>query len=155
MKNEDYAIRKIRSGIVIDHIQQGKALLIARLLGLEELAEEHRVRISIGLNCDSPTLGKKDIIKVEDWGLTERQLNYVALISPYATINTIKDFKVIEKRSVTLPKMVEDVVICPDRFCITNHEDVVPKFYVVKTEPVTLKCHYCEIEFHGKLIKFK
>jgi len=28
--------------------------------------------------------------------------------------------------------------------CITNHEQIPTKFYVVKKEPLLIKCHYCE-----------
>jgi len=155
MKGENYTIRKIEKGIVIDHIIRGKALLIARLLGLESLAEQCEDRIALGLNCDSPTMGKKDIIKVENWTLTQRQLNYVALISPRATVSTISGYKVIEKRTVEIPDHIEDLVVCPDRFCITNHEETPCKFDVTRKDPLTLRCHYCETEFYGKLIQFK
>jgi aspartate carbamoyltransferase regulatory subunit len=155
MKDKGYTIRKIEKGIVIDHIVRGKALLIARLLGLEHLAEQCEDRIALALNCDSPTMGKKDIIKVENWTLTPRQLNYVALISPRATVSTISGYRVIEKRKVEIPDRIDDLVMCPDRFCITNHEEVPCKFDVIRKEPITLRCHYCETEFYGKLIQFK
>lgn len=155
MKQRAIAIAKIETGIVIDHIPAGKAHLIAKVLGLHALARETGDIIAIGINFDSARLGKKDIIKVENLGLTREMLNVVSLIAPLATVTRIEDGRVIDKHQVEIPRHVGDVVICPDKFCITNHEEVACKFLVVEDEPLTLKCQYCEIEFFGPLIRYK
>jgi aspartate carbamoyltransferase regulatory subunit len=100
-------------------------------------------------------MGKKDIIKVENLNLTRDMLNVVALIAPMATISRIEGGKVMEKHKVEIPNAVGDIVLCPDRFCITNHEEVPGKFVVVDRDPLTLKCFYCETEFFGPLIRYK
>ncbi|MEJ2719114.1 MAG: aspartate carbamoyltransferase regulatory subunit, partial [Deltaproteobacteria bacterium] len=98
---------------------------------------------------------RKDIIKVENLSFTRDMLNVVALIAPWATISRIEDGEVIEKHKVETPNEIGDIVVCPDRFCITNHEEVPGKFIVVHKEPLTLMCHYCETEFFGPLIRYK
>jgi len=148
-------IAKIQQGIVIDHIPAGKANLIAQVLGLNAMARETGDIIAIGVNFDSPSMQKKDIIKVENLLFTRDMLNVVSLIAPYATISRINNGQVIEKHRVEIPVSVGDIVICPDRFCITNHEEVPGKFIVVEHDPVTLRCHYCETEFFGPLIRYK
>lgn len=80
---------KIQSGIVIDHILAGRGLQIAHLLGLDDFARRWNDPISIGLNHASKR-GLKDYIKIENFELSEQQLSYVALVSPDATINTIR-----------------------------------------------------------------
>ncbi len=155
MKKRPITIAKIQKGIVIDHIPAGKAFLIAQVLGLNALARETGDIIAIGINFESPSMTRKDIIKVENLSLTRNMLNVVALIAPLATISRIDSEEVIEKHKVEIPHQVGDIVICPDRFCITNHEEVPGKFLVVNKEPLTLRCHYCETLFFGPLIKYK
>jgi aspartate carbamoyltransferase regulatory subunit len=155
MRERSVTIAKIESGIVIDHIPAGKAHLISQVLGLNALARETGDIIAIGVNFESPSLGKKDIIKVENLSLTRHMLNVVALIAPVATVTRIEKGAVIEKHKVEVPSQVGDIVICPDRFCITNHEEVPGKFMVVNQAPVTLRCNYCETEFFGPLIRYK
>ncbi len=149
------SIAKIQKGIVIDHIPAGNAIPISQVLGLNALARETGDIIAVGVNFESPSLGKKDIIKIENFYLPRNMLNVVALIAPHATISRIELGEVIEKHRVEVPDEIGDIVICPDRFCITNHEEVTGQFIVTDKEPLTLKCHYCETEFFGPLIKYK
>ena len=125
------------------------------MLGLNALARETGDIIAIGINFESPSLIRKDIIKVENLSLTRDMLNVVALIAPLATISRIDKEEVIEKHKVEIPNRVGDIVVCPDRFCITNHEEVPGKFFVMDNNPLTLRCHYCETMFFGPLIKYK
>jgi aspartate carbamoyltransferase regulatory subunit len=155
MTKRPITIAKIQKGIVIDHIPAGKAFLIAQVLGLNALARATGDIIAIGINFESPSLIKKDIIKVENLSLTRDMLNVVALIAPLATISRIDKEEVIEKHKVEIPNRVGDIVVCPDRFCITNHEEVPGKFFVMDNNPLTLRCHYCETLFFGPLIKYK
>ncbi|HTY24424.1 MAG TPA: aspartate carbamoyltransferase regulatory subunit [Desulfomonilaceae bacterium] len=155
MKTRPITIAKIQKGIVVDHIPAGHAFQIAQVLGLNTLARETGDIIAIGINFESPSMKKKDIIKVENISLTRDMLNVVALIAPFATISRIDGGEVIEKHKVEIPSRVGDIVICPDRFCITNHEEVPGKFHVVDKDPLTLRCHYCETLFFGPLIKYK
>jgi len=155
MKQRPITIAKITRGIVIDHIPAGKAFLIAQVLGLNALARETGEIIALGVNFESPSMKKKDIVKVENLSLTRDMLNVVALIAPIATVSRIENGEVIEKHKVEIPTQVGDIVVCPDRFCITNHEEVPGKFTVVAEDPLTLKCHYCETAFYGALIKYK
>jgi len=155
MKLRPSTIAKIRNGIVIDHIPAGKAFLISQLVGLNALARETGDIIAVGVNFESPSMRKKDIIKVENLSLTRDMLNVVALIAPAATVSRIEDGEVIEKDKVQVPGHVGDIVVCPDRFCITNHEEVPGKFTVIGKDPLTLRCHYCETEFYGPLIRYK
>jgi len=155
MKDRTITIAKIDTGIVIDHIPAGKAYLISQVLGLNALARETGDIIAIGINFESPSMGRKDIIKVENLSLSRDMLNVVSLIAPHATVTRIANGEVIEKHKVEIPGVVGDIVICPDRFCVTNHEEVPGRFYVVDHSPLTLRCHYCESEFFGPLIKYK
>ena len=71
-------------------------------------------------------------------------INKIALVAPEAKLNIIKDYKVVEKRIVSLPDEITGYVRCFNPKCITNHEDITPRFSVVGRAPLELKCHYCE-----------
>ena len=69
-------------------------------------------------------------------------------------INIIKNYEVIKKNTVTMPDLVEYVLVCPNPKCITNHENMNSKFHVLEDKrKVTLKCHYCEKSFLESEIK--
>ncbi len=155
MEERTVTIARIQTGIVIDHIPAGKAFLISQLLGLNALARSTGEIIAIGINFDSNSMERKDIIKVENLSLTRDMLNVVALIAPMATISRIENNVVTEKHKVEIPDRIGDLVKCPDRFCITNHEEVPGSFIVTEKNPLTLRCHYCETDFFGPLIKYK
>lgn len=136
-------ITPIKNGTVIDHIGNGLALEVLRIIGVGALDKDSTV--SVALHVRSQKLGWKDIVKVENMELSPRKVNAIALIAPTATISIIRDFKVREKRSVDLPQRILGVVRCPNPNCITNQsEPVESEFEVVKRRPVQLRCIYCD-----------
>jgi aspartate carbamoyltransferase regulatory subunit len=134
-------IRKIENGTVIDHITAGYALEVLHILGIK--GREGNV-ISIAMNVPSKKLGKKDIVKIEDRELSPGEVDRIALISPNATINIIRDFLVAEKKRVNLPEVIIGIVKCPNPACISNgKEPVASQLDVVQREPLLLRCRYC------------
>ena len=51
----------IKNGVNLDHIPQGNAWYVIRILGLEKCDNQ----VGIGLNLPSKKLGRKDLIKIE------------------------------------------------------------------------------------------
>lgn len=138
---EELRVKRIKEGTVIDHIKPGKALKVLRILGI---TEDHEHIVSIVMNVPSKKLGKKDIVKLENVFLDKDTVNKIALISPRATINIVKDYKVIEKYVVEPPEEIVGIVRCQNPRCITNsNEPVKPKFKVISKDPITIRCHYC------------
>jgi aspartate carbamoyltransferase regulatory subunit len=140
-KETTLRVSKIKNGTVIDHITGGHALDVVKILGITG----HRSGVvSIAMNVPSKRLGIKDIVKVEGRELDASEVDKIALLAPHATINIVKDYKVIEKKRVKLPEAVRGVVKCDNPACISNSsEPVQSKFYIEKEEPLRLKCHYC------------
>lgn len=140
---EELLVRKIRSGTVIDHISAGNALNVLKILGIKG---SEGYRVAIVMNVESKKLGLKDIVKVEGRELAPKEVNMIALIAPKATINIIRDYKVVKKVRVKLPKIINGIVKCSNPNCITNRprEYVKPRFKVVSEEPLILQCLYCE-----------
>jgi aspartate carbamoyltransferase regulatory subunit len=141
MSKKTLRVSKIKNGTVIDHITGGHALDVVKILGI---AERRAGVVSISMNVPSQRLGKKDIVKVEGRELAASEVDKIALLAPRATINIIKDYKVVEKKRVKLPDTLKGIVKCDNPACISNSsEPVQSKFYVEKEEPLRLKCHYC------------
>ena len=134
-------VRRIRVGTVIDHIESGKATLVLKALNIT--GKEGNV-ITVALNVPSSKHGKKDIIKVENRFLQTDETNKLALIAPHATINIIKDYRLVEKRKIQLPESIVGIFKCPNLKCISNGEqDVKPIIDIVDSENMVLKCRYC------------
>ncbi|WP_202320234.1 aspartate carbamoyltransferase regulatory subunit [Archaeoglobus neptunius] len=140
---KELVISKIKNGTVIDHINSGKALLVLKILGIDM---ETSLTVSMAMNVPSSKMGKKDIVKVEGMFISDDELNKIALISPNATINLIKDYEIERKFKVTPPEVVEGVLKCPNPMCISNaeREPVKSIFYIsMEDKEVTARCHYC------------
>lgn len=143
MPNKEPTLRvsKIKDGTVIDHITGGHALDVAKILGI---AERRAGVITIAMNVPSKRLGHKDMVKIEGRFLIGAEVDKIALLAPKATINIVKDYKVVEKQRVKLPEAIGGIVRCDNPSCISNsNEPVQTRFYVQKAEPLRLKCHYC------------
>ncbi len=143
MSERELRVSKIKDGTVIDHIRGGFALDVVKILGVT--GKEKRV-MTIAVNVPSKRFGVKDIIKIEGKALSAQEVNRIALVAPHASINIIRDYAVIKKLEVKLPKTIEGIVKCTNPCCISNSDEpVTSKFYVKNEEPLLLKCHYCGI----------
>ena len=132
-------IDSIKNGIVIDHITAGKATELNAFLNLDALD----CPIVIGKNVASRKMGKKDIIKIDaDIELNTDILGY---IDPDVTINVIKDGKIAEKKTVSLPEKLVNVIACKNPRCITSCEQELDQVFVLTDkENRVYRCLYCE-----------
>jgi len=136
---KELKVSAINKGTVIDHIPSGKGLKVLEILNLPKDST-----ILVAINVKSRKLGKKDIIKVEGKILSEDEVNKIALIAPTATVNIIDRWEVVDKKKVEVPDEIVGIIKCANPNCITNYEEVKPKFKVISKKPLKLKCHYCE-----------
>ena len=131
----------MENGTVLDHIPAKnvyKALDILNLKGVES-------QITIGINLASKVHGEKGIIKIADKFFEDEELNKLALIAPNATVNIIKDFKVVEKKKLEMPKEVVGIAKCRNPKCVTNHQPITTRFATVERDnEIKLLCHFCE-----------
>ncbi len=141
--DSELLVRKIRDGTVIDHIPAGNALNVIRILGLPRGREN---RMALIMYTSSSKMGLKDIVKVEGLELTADEVNMIALIAPTATINIVRDYKVVRKERVKIPEIIENIIRCANPNCISNQdrETAIPKFRLVSEDPIILRCEYCE-----------
>ena len=132
-------IDSIRNGIVLDHIKAGKAMEIYRLLGLDGLD----CSVAIIKNAPSKKQGKKDIIKIDSE--MDLDLNMLGFIDPQITVNVIKDGVLVEKKHLTLPRQIRDVLKCKNPRCITSVEQELPHIFALTDEKRAIyRCIYCE-----------
>ncbi len=93
---------------------------------------------------DEPEILRIVIIKVENKFLADDDTNKLAVIAPKATINIIKNYKLVEKRRVSLPNEIERIFRCSNPDCITNsYEHIESVMDVIDKEGSVLKCRYC------------
>jgi aspartate carbamoyltransferase regulatory subunit len=137
---KELKISAIENGTVIDHIPADETFNVADILDLNGIENI----ISIATNLKSKTLGRKGIIKIGGKILSKEETDKIAIIAPTATINIIKNYKVVEKHKVKIPVRIDCIVKCFNPNCITNKDSVATKFTVIKENPLRLRCEYCE-----------
>ncbi|MCQ4336128.1 MAG: aspartate carbamoyltransferase regulatory subunit [Sulfolobales archaeon] len=142
MSSATLTVSKIRNGTVIDHIPAGRSLAVLKVLGITGY---EGLRIAILMNVESKKLSRKDIVKIEDKVVDEREASIISLIAPEATINIVRDFNVVEKRNLRLPETIKGLLKCPNPLCVTNNDpEALSEFVKVSEKPLRLRCVYCD-----------
>ncbi len=136
----------IDKGTVVDHIKAGKG---AKVLGILGIDEDYPNRVALMMHVPSKKAGSKDIVKISEKLVDEKDANILALISPGSTINIIENQQVKRKFRVELPERLSRAGECPNPNCVTAFEyDVLQSF---KREGVDhYRCHYCERLFRAE-----
>ncbi len=137
-------ISGIQEGVVLDHIQAGKSMDIYHHLGLGKMD----CTVAIIKNARSSKMGRKDIIKIEA-PLDSIDLDVLGYIDHNITVNLIRDDVIVEKKRLSLPKELVNVIHCKNPRCITSVEQELPHiFYLADEENQIYRCRYCD-EKHG------
>ena len=132
-------IDSIKNGVVIDHIEAGGSMEVYNHLELDKLD----CTVAIIKNVSSKKMGRKDIIKIDSE--MEVDLDVLGYIDPNITVNIIKNEVLCEKKKLTLPTQIKDVIKCKNPRCITTTEQDLPHvFKLTDAETRTYRCIYCE-----------
>ena len=142
-------VNKLERGTVLDHLRAGSALRCLRVLALPPDAT-----VMVGVNLQSAQLERKDIIKIEGYELTENEAAKVALLSPDATLSIIRDYKIVGKHGLTPPLAFRSLIRCTNPACITRAEKMPGAFVVELTDPVLVRCEYCDRMIRGESFEF-
>jgi len=141
MEQADLTVRRIKDGTVIDHIDVGNGLKVMEALRIN--GSDGNV-ITIALNVPSGKLKKKDIIIGDVKFLEDDDTNKLAVIAPTSTVNIIKDYKLVEKRRVSLPNEIDRIFRCSNPECVTNSNEHIESIMdELDKEKLVLKCRYC------------
>ena len=134
-------VSALENGTVLDHIPAENVYKALEILNLTDIENQ----ITIGINLTSRYFGKKGIIKIADKFFEDEELNKLALIAPKATVNIIRDFKVVEKKQLVMPEEIHGIAKCRNPKCVTNHQPIKTWFKTIDNgNEVSLLCHYCE-----------
>ncbi|MGQ1890612.1 aspartate carbamoyltransferase regulatory subunit [Thermophagus sp. OGC60D27] len=137
---KELKVSAIENGTVIDHIPTDNLFKVIKILDLDKTTKQ----VTFGANLDSKKLGRKAIIKISEVFFEDHEINKISLVAPQARLNVIKNYKVVEKRDVTIPDTIVGIVKCFNPQCITNNEMVTTRFKVINKKEVAMRCHYCE-----------
>ncbi len=136
-------ISGIHEGFVLDHIQAGMSLRIYNDLNLDKLD----CTVAVIMNAKSNKMGKKDIIKVE-CPIEALDLDILGFIDHNITVNVIKGDHIVEKRALTLPAEVKNVIKCKNPRCITSIEQELDQvFQLTDSAKEVYRCKYCEEKY--------
>ena len=153
MEQSDLLVRRIHDGTVIDHINEGSGLKVLEALDIDGSSGNV---ITIALNMPSGKLSKKDMIKVEGRFLEDDDTNKLAVIAPASTVNIIKDYKLVEKRRVSLPNEIDRIFRCSNLDCISNSTERMDSIMdVIDKENLVMKCRYCNRILNVNEIKYQ
>ena len=139
MNKKERLVAAIEHGTVIDHIPADKTYQVASLLGLFDL----KTPVTIGINYPSQKVGNKGIIKVSDKFFSDDEISRLSVVAPKVILSIIRDYEVVEKKTVDTPNEIIGIVKCNNPKCITNNEPMPTHFHVTDGK---LTCHYCEKE---------
>ena len=132
-------IDSIKNGYVIDHIKAGKGMEIYNLLNLDSL----NCSVAIIKNASSSKMGKKDIIKIDE--LINLDMDILGYVAPEATVDIIRDGNLSEKKKMSLPQKLTNVIFCKNPRCITTTEQELPNIFNLSDgEKKEYRCAYCE-----------
>ena len=133
-------VSSISEGFVLDHIEAGKSMEIYKYLNLDKLD----CCVAIIKNARSEKMGRKDIMKIE-CPIDIIDLDILGFIDHNITVNIIQNDHVVEKKLLTLPKQIKNVIRCKNPRCITSIEQELDHIFVLTDEENQIyRCKYCE-----------
>lgn len=146
---QELMVAALKNGTVIDHIPSDKVFDVVNLLGLTKI----ETPITIGANLSSHKMTSKGIIKISDKFLTTDECRRLSVVAPNIVMSTIRDYSVVDKKTIELPDTIRGTVRCGNPKCITNHEPMETVFDVINREKCILRCRYCNKDVSQEEIK--
>ncbi len=135
-------IEPIQNGVVIDHIEAGRAMQLYRLLKLGSLDAS----VALIKNVPSKKMGKKDIIKID--AAIDLDFDVIGFVDPSATVVIIRNGELVEKRSIALPEKLTNVIFCKNPRCITSVEQEIDHIFKLSDpDKKEYRCIYCETKY--------
>ena len=149
MDKKELQVAALENGTVIDHIPAEKVFTVVSLLGLQDM----KTPITIGANLESKKLGRKGIIKVADRFFTDEEISRLSVVASSVKLNIIRNYEVVEKKTVSIPDEMRGIVKCGNPKCITNNEPMRTRFVISEKKQGTICCHYCSREQSVDMVK--
>ena len=139
-------VGRLNEGVVLDHIKAGKSMMIYHDLKLDKMD----CCVAIIKNARSEKMGRKDIIKIE-CPIDSIDFDILGFIDHTITVNIVKDGSIVEKKELTLPKEIRNVIKCKNPRCITSVEQELDHVFILADpEKEVYRCQYCEEKYRRK-----
>ena len=128
-------VGELNEGFVLDHIEAGKAMMIYNYLGLDKLD----CQVAIIKNARSGKMeGGLDLVDLDVLGFVDHNI----------TVNIIKNGEIVDKKRLSLPKQVTNIIKCKNPRCITSIEQGLKQVFVLADEEKQVyRCKYCEEKY--------
>lgn len=82
---------------------------------------------------------------------TALTLIFLGFIDHTITVNIVKDGSIVEKKELTLPKEIRNVIKCKNPRCITSVEQELDHVFILADpEKEVYRCQYCEEKYRRK-----
>ena len=143
MINSTLNVGRIVEGFVLDHIEAGKSMEIYQYLELDKLD----CVIAIIKNAKSSKMGKKDILKIE-CPIDYIDLDILGFIDHNITVNIIANEEIVQKKVLSLPQKITNVISCKNPRCITTTEQELDHVFLLSNKDMQIyRCKYCEEKY--------
>jgi len=141
-------IDSIHTGIVLDHIKAGRGMDVYQKLHLDELD----CPVAYIRNVRSEALGRKDIIKID--ADIDVDLDVLGYLDPGITVNIIRDGQLVEKKKLSLPQKLVNIITCKNPRCITTVEGALDQVFLLKDRAHGVyRCMFCDAERKSKALR--
>lgn len=145
------SVGQMTEGVVLDHIEAGKSMQLYKYLKLDKMD----CCVAIIKNAHSNKMGKKDIIKVE-CPIEQLDLNVLGYIDHNITVNIIRDGHIADKKKLSLPRQLVNIIHCKNPRCITSVEPELDHIFLLSDpEKEIYRCRYCEEKYKGERKNYK
>lgn len=137
-------VGQIEEGFVLDHIKAGTSLTLYHQLQLDKTKRT----CALIQYARSNQMGCKDILKVE-CPIEELSMDVLGYIDHTITVNVVQNGEIVEKRVLSLPEEITDIIKCTNPRCITSIEQELPHiFHLTDAEKEVYRCKYCEEKYN-------
>ena len=141
-------VDSIHTGIVLDHIKAGRGMDVYQKLHLDELD----CPVAYMRNVRSNAMGRKDIIKID--AKIDVDLDVLGYLDPGITVNIIVDGRLVEKKKLSLPEKLTNVITCKNPRCITTVEGALDQVFLLKDRARGVyRCMFCDAERKSKALR--
>tara|TARA_Y100000310_G_C20695149_1_gene825142 strand:- start:744 stop:2192 length:1449 start_codon:yes stop_codon:yes gene_type:complete len=144
-KRDGDHVYRLDNGTLIDHIEPGQREMLLKLFGFSSYKDNPIIYVG---NLESSKYGSKDVLGIAGRELSTEEISRLALVTKGATVNIVRDKRVVKKGRIVLPSIIEDLIECQNTKCVSypDHNEFAPsKFYVENRDPLLVRCHYCEV----------
>ena len=142
-----HSLNDLRSLMVLKNTEKSKSNKVLTKVGtktlLQYLTDYNIDSVASELRHLRLTTGVKEFI-FEVILPVMHEIEKLALLSPKARVNIIRNYAVADKKMVEIPEKISGTVHCSNDNCISNNErGAISQFKLLDAENLRIQCIYC------------